>query len=201
MAAAGAAARSPPPHAPGVHAGGVAACSATRQPPSVAVAEGTPPSPPGDDHAGGDAAASVRPRSFHGYTSEPDDVANAVFRDRKVLSDTLQVNMLQTDSIVANARAFKALCLALLRPQEGIKALIPMCAGCEETIRAVRYHCHTCAKDWCRDCTNPEERRVTTTRCQKPRSHIKCRSCGLSKGLTPYVVVLTYMTMAPDPGR
>ncbi|CAN0401216.1 unnamed protein product, partial [Ectocarpus sp. 13 AM-2016] len=37
--------------------------------------------------------------------------------------------MLQTDSIVANARALKALCLALLRPQEGIKALIPMCAG------------------------------------------------------------------------
>ncbi|CAM9985995.1 unnamed protein product, partial [Ectocarpus sp. 4 AP-2014] len=53
----------------------------------------------------------------------------------------VEVNMLQTDSIVANARAFKALCLALLRPQEGIKALIPMCAGCGETIRAVRYHC------------------------------------------------------------
>ncbi|CAN0410986.1 unnamed protein product [Ectocarpus sp. 12 AP-2014] len=191
MAAAGAAARSPPPSAPGVHAGSVAACSATRQPPSVAVAEDTPPSPPGDDHAGGDAAASVRPRSFHGFTSEPDNVSNAVFRDRKILSDTLQVNMLQTDSIVANARAFKALCLALLRPQEGIKALIPMCAGCGATIRAVRYHCHTCAKDWCRNCTDPEERRVTITRCQKSRSHIECQSCGHSKGLTPNEILLT----------
>ncbi|CAM9499882.1 unnamed protein product [Ectocarpus sp. 8 AP-2014] len=190
MAATGAAARSPPPSAPGVHAGGVADCSATRQPPSVAVAEDTATSPPGDDHAGGDAVASVRPGSFLCFTSEPDHVSHAVFRDRKVLSDTLQVNMLQTDSIVANARAFKALCLALLRPQEGIKALIPMCAGCGKTIRAVRYHCHTWAKDWCRKCTDPGERRVTITRCQKSRSHIECQSCGHSKGLTPYEVLL-----------
>ncbi|CAN0144158.1 unnamed protein product [Ectocarpus sp. 4 AP-2014] len=200
MAAAGAAGRSPTPSAPGVHAGGVAACSAARPPPSVAVAKDTPPSPPGDDHAGGYAAASARPNSFHGLTPEPGDVSNAVFRDREVLSDTLQVNMLQTDSIVANARVFKALCLALLRPQEGIKALIPTCAGCGEIIRAVRYHCHTCAKDWqvkpdleqqpCRNCTDPEERRVTITRCQKPRSHIECQSCGHSKGLTPYEVLL-----------
>ncbi|CAN0356861.1 unnamed protein product [Ectocarpus sp. 6 AP-2014] len=72
-----------------------------------------------------------------------------------------------------------------------------MCAGCGKTIRAVQCHCHTCAKDWCRKCTDPEERRVTITRCQKSRSHIECQSCGHSKGLT--IVMLTYTTMAPDP--
>ncbi|CAM9574594.1 unnamed protein product, partial [Ectocarpus fasciculatus] len=183
MTAAGAAARSPPPSTPGVHAGGVGARSATRQQPSMAVSEDTLPSSEGDYHARGAAASSSRRANFHGFTPEPDAVANAVFRDREVLSSTLQVNMLQTDNIVANARAFKALRLALLRPQEGIKALIPVCAECRETIREVRFHCHTCAKDWCRTCTDPERRRVTVSRYQKSRSHIECRSCGPSKRL------------------
>ncbi|CAN0067761.1 unnamed protein product, partial [Ectocarpus sp. 4 AP-2014] len=62
--------------------------------------------------------------------------------------------------------ASRCLLLAILRPQEGVRALIPTCTKCTSSskeddngsrgvaITGVRYHCASCGENWCQSCVN-----------------------------------------------